>query len=208
MLKHVRAELKEHLPFTLLGGVTGIICLFIFRNLSYGESHALFYVFHPLHVFLSAFATSAFYHRYERGTCSFWKHMGLLLLIGYVGSVGIATLSDSIMPFIGETLLKLPHRHVHVGFVEEWYVVNPMAFAGILAALWKPMTKMPHTAHVLVSTWASLFHMLMAAGNTLTFFIATSIFVFLVISVWIPCCVSDIVFPLLFVGEKPCGCGK
>jgi hypothetical protein len=30
-----------------------------------------------------------------------------------------------------------------------------------------------------------------------------TVFVFLFLAVWIPCCVSDIVFPLLFVKAQP-----
>jgi len=39
----------------------------------------------------------------------------------------------------------------------------------------------------------------MALGQALDWFTYIGIFIFLFLSVWIPCCLSDIVFPLLFV---------
>jgi len=120
------------------------------------------------------------------------------LVIGYLGSVGIATLSDCVIPYVGELLLDLPNRGVHLGFIEKWWLVNPLAAVGIgLGYLW-PHTKYPHAGHVLLSTWASLFHMTMAIGGDLSILQYTATAVFLFLAVWIPCCTSDIVFPLLF----------
>jgi hypothetical protein len=93
----------------------------------------------------------------------------------------------------------MPHREIHLGFIEKWWLVNPLALSGIGIAYLKPSTKFPHFGHVLLSTWASLFHIIMALGQTLSWFTYIGIFIFLFLSVWIPCCVSDIVFPLLFV---------
>jgi hypothetical protein len=66
--------------------------------------------------------------------------------------------------------------------------------------LW-PRTKFPHAGHVFVSTWASLFHVMMALGDRISPATWIVVFVFLFLSVWLPCCVSDIVFPLLFCRE-------
>jgi hypothetical protein len=123
----------------------------------------------------------------------------LAILIGYTGSIGIATLSDSIIPFIGETLLDLPYKGIHIGFIERWWLVNPAALLGILIGYRKWITKFPHSGHVLISTWASLFHVIMALGETVNWIQIIAIFLFLFLAVWIPCCTSDIVFPLLFV---------
>jgi hypothetical protein len=200
-------ELKNHAPFTAFGALTGIMVMLLFQNLPKGVSFRIFYVLHPFHVFLSAMVTAAMYELHEcqrisgkclRGQCNLWK----LLVIGYLGSIGIATLSDSVIPYLGEVLLGLPNRGIHLGFVEKWWLVNPLAIAGIAFAFFKPTTKFPHAAHVLFSTWASLFHVLMALGGVLNWITCIVIFIFLFIAVWLPCCVSDIVFPLLFVKEK------
>ncbi|NQT26064.1 hypothetical protein HQ585_11955, partial [candidate division KSB1 bacterium] len=74
--------------------------------------------------------------------------------------------------------------------------------AGVLFAYLKPTTKFPHAGYVLFSTWASLFHILMAMSAGLNWISYLVVFLFLFVAVWIPCCVSDIVFPLLFVKER------
>ena len=199
MITLILKELKSHSPFTIFGAFTGILLMIVVQgvNTPYRVLYSIFYTLHPLHVFLSALVTSSIYELHKKGKLRLWS----LIIIGYVGSVGIATLSDSIMPYTGEILLNLPHRELHLGFIEKWWLVNPLAFIGILVAYFKPSHKFSHAGHVLISTWASLFHIVMALGGSLDWVTCAVIFFFLFISVWIPCCVSDFVFPLLFVKE-------
>ena len=53
-----------------------------------------FSIFHPLHVVLSAMVTAALFEIHRKA-----KSFLLILIVGIVGSIGIATLSDSILPF-------------------------------------------------------------------------------------------------------------
>ena len=207
MLDHILSELKKHAPFTGFGALVGVLIMIASLRIPKEISHNLFYILHPIHVVLSAVVTASLYRLHTcsrvsgkclRGGCNLWK----LLLIGYVGSIGIATLSDSIIPFFAEVLLDMPNRHIHLGFIEKWWLVNPLALAGSIIACIRPSTKVPHAGHVLLSTWASLFHILMAAGLTMSIMSYVTIFIFLFLAVWAPCCLSDIVFPLLFVGKK------
>lgn len=204
MFKHITKELKRHAPFTGFGAITGIIIMFLFYRLPSRVSYNIFYVLHPIHVVLSALVTTSMYKLHRcgrvRGKCNLW----ILLIIGYVGSIGIATISDSIIPYLGEALLHLPNKEIHIGFIEKWWLVNPLAIIGIAIAYFRPSTKFPHAGHVLVSTWASLFHIIMALGGAInwTLVIVIVTFLFLFLAVWIPCCVSDIVFPLLFVKQS------
>jgi len=201
VFKKILIELKHHAPFTIFGALTGIAVMFFCKNLPEKASYDMFYVFHPLHVLLSALVTASMYNIHKCGglknKCNIWA----LLAIGYVGAIGIATLSDSLIPYLGETLLNMPHRHMHIGFIEKWWLVNPLAIIGIAIAYFRPRTKFPHAGHVLLSTWASLFHILMAKGSPFTWISYIGVFIFLFIAVWVPCCISDIVFPLLFVKE-------
>jgi len=194
MLKIIGKELKAHAPFTAVGSLTGIIimAIIIYAQVPRSLSTALFWGLHPFHVILSALVTAGMYRFHSKG--ALWK----TILIGYFGSIGIATLSDSIIPYLGECLLELPNRGLHIGFIEKWWLVNPLAGAGIAIAYFWPKTKFPHAGHVLLSTWASLFHMTMALGWKYDLLTVSLIAVFLFLAVWIPCCTSDIVFPLLF----------
>ena len=198
MLRRIVSELVEHAPFTALGAATGIIIIVIivYGNVPTQISYTTFYTLHPLHVVLSALVTTAMYRKYGKGKV--WA----TILIGYTGSIGIATLSDSIIPYVGEILLRLPHPESHIGFIEKWWLVNPMALIGITIGYLRPTTKLPHSGHVLLSTWASLFHIAMALGGIMNWLLLPFIFLFLFLAVWIPCCLSDIIFPLLFTRKR------
>ena len=196
VLHEVTTELKRHVPFTVFGALTGIAIMaaLVYTRAPQSLSHGLFWSLHPLHVLLSAMVTAAMYRLKTKGS------LLATAAIGYVGSIGIATLSDSVIPYLGEWLLDLPNRGLHVGLIEKWWLVNPLALLGIAIACLRPTTQFPHACHVLLSTWASLFHMSMALGSEFTFQIAALVTLFLFLAVWAPCCASDIVFPLLFVG--------
>ncbi|MGD2109306.1 MAG: hypothetical protein PVI86_07925 [Phycisphaerae bacterium] len=194
MLENIRHELKTHAPFTAFGALTGIGIMgaIVYGEIPSSTSSALFWAFHPLHVLLSALVTTALYRLHgQRG-------LGGTILVGYLGSVGIATVSDSIIPYVSEALLELPNKGIHLGFIEKWWLVNPLALTGIVIACFYPRTKLPHAGHVLLSTWASLFHMMMAIGERVDTLTVGLLAVFLFLAVWVPCCTSDIVFPLLF----------
>ncbi|MFA5239521.1 MAG: hypothetical protein WC476_07445 [Phycisphaerae bacterium] len=231
-LKQVLVELKAHSPFTIFGAFTGIALMFLFRNISHQSSYKLFYVFHPAHVVLSAMVTASLFRLHSKT-----KGFLIVLIVGYVGSIGIATLSDSILPFLGEDILGVTvpteaavhqqahpndndiaedeheHQHgheLHLGFIEEWYIVNPAALLGIAIAYFLPRTKLPHAFHILISTWASSAHIMMNTNQSITVVLAAGILIVLFISVWLPCCFSDIIFPMLLVktdGQQCVLCG-
>jgi len=204
--KRILNELKHHAPFTILGALTGIILIIYFQKLPKNIAFNIFYILHPIHVVLSAMVTSSIYkiHKCDHvngkclhGECNFWA----LLVVGYVGSVGIATISDSVIPYFGEWILGMPNREIHFGFIEKWWLINPLAMLGVAIAYFRPSTKFPHVGHVLLSTWASLFHIIMAIGKPVSLAMYLGIMFFLFLAVLIPCCISDIVFPLLFITE-------
>lgn len=198
MLRSALRELKEHAPFTLSGAIVGILLAFLLRKLPESSLINLFYVFHPAHVFVSAFVTTSMYKLNKKNTNLF-----KIFLVGFLGSIGVATLSDSILPFLGETMLHMPNTEMHLGFLEKWYIVNPIAILGIIFANIKSSTKFPHSVHVFLSTTASLLHIVMSLGLVLiSFQLFFEITLILFLSVWLPCCFSDIIFPLLFVSDK------
>jgi len=239
-LSAIASELRSHAPFTFFGAATGVVCMLIFKNVGSEASHRLFQVFHPAHVVLSAMVTASLFALYQKK-----RNFLAILLVGYVGAVGVATLSDCVLPFFGESILGVaipvhghsqeaaaehereaeaehateaqtheseaehevaagaePHEgpRIHLGFIEDWYLVNPAAVLGVVIAFFLPHTKFPHAGHVLISTWASSFHVLMNTHTALSPLMLAGILVVLFVAVWLPCCVSDIVFPMLFVG--------
>jgi len=166
MTSRIARELKEHVPFTALGALTGIIFMVIvvLGNVPHHISETIFHTLHPAHVLLSALVTTAMYTRYKKG--KIWA----AILIGWTGSIGIATISDAIIPYLGGTLLHVQMER--------------------------------HVPFILLSTWASLFY-IMAFGEASWIPLLPVIFLILFLAVWLPCCLSDIVYPLLFLGKEP-----
>jgi len=197
MLRRIASELAEHAPFTALGAATGIIIIVIivWVDVPTQISHAAFYTLHPLHVILSALVTTAIYKKHNSSS-KIWA----VVLVGYLGSIGIATLSDAVIPYLGGVLLGVKIGF-HAPFIEEWWLVNPMALIGIAIGYWRPTTKLPHSGHVLLSTGASALYFT-AFGIAHWLPLLPFIFLFLFLAVWIPCCTSDILFPLLFTRKS------
>jgi len=206
MLKNIINELKEHIPFTAVGAVTGIIIMavVVVTDLPSIVSNDVFHILHPLHVVLSALTTTAMFRKYGRR--SVWQ----AALIGYFGSIGIASISDAFIPYLGGAMMGLDIEF-HIPFIETekmhllgiptWTVINGAAVLGIIIGYIKPATKIPHLGHVFLSTWASLFYFI-AYSIAEWLPLLPLIFLFLFVAVWLPCCISDIVFPLLFSGDK------
>ena len=207
MLKRIGLELVHHIPFTAIGALIGIgaMALVSLLNTPMNVSESLFYTFHPLHIVFSALVTTAIYRKQKN------HKLWLVFIVGYVGSVGIATLSDAIIPYLEGRSLHIA-MEFHLPFLEtevmpfigvpEWILVNAAAVIGIVIGFFKPNTRLPHLMHILLSTWASLFGFT-AFGTADWLPLLPILFVFLFLAVWIPCCVSDIVFPLLWVKGEP-----
>jgi hypothetical protein len=207
MLKRIGLELLHHIPFTAMGAVIGIIAMVAIYLLDTPRdiSETLFYTFHPLHILFSTMVTTALYRKYKKSP--FW----LTIIICYTGPLAIATLSDAIIPYIeGKAIsiaiqFELPFietsKMPYIG-VPEWIVVNAASFIGMAISFWRPTTRFPHMLHILLSTWATLLYFTtFGTANWLP--LLPVLFVFLFLAVWIPCCFSDIVFPLLWVKEEP-----
>ena len=202
ILKTIVAEMKKHAPFTALGAITGIsiMAIVVLLDAPREISNAIFYTLHPIHVIFSAMVTTAMFKLH--GKNKVW----VAIIIGYTGSIGIATISDVIIPYIGATLLNIP-MEFHFPVIEtskmpfigiaKWQLVNASAALGIIIGYLMPRTKIPHFGHVLLSTWASLFSFT-AFGVADWIPILHLVFLFLFFAVWIPCCVSDIAYPLVF----------
>ncbi len=200
-------ELRHHGPFTFLGAALGVAIVFTLQRLAPDvlnteRARTLFEFSHPLHVVLSAMVTAALYKNYRNRPHHTKRGMLAIVLVGYFGSIGIATLSDCLVPYWAELLLGMEHAHAHIGILEMPVIINLAALLGIGAAFFSSQTHFPHGGHVLLSTAASLFHILMTQSAPFSVLEGTLISVFMFIAVWIPCCLSDIIFPIIFIRKK------
>lgn len=198
-------EFIHHLPYSAVGvaACVGILLGLEKMGLSY-QPKQFFHVTHPTHIFLSAVVTTAIFWKYERR----WLKT---FLIGFFGTIPICTLSDVFFPYLGGLLFGTPPAF-HLCAVEEPWLVYPSALLGIVVgmSLLKRVekgTEIFHLLHIMVSALASLLY-LISFDVDLWRLSVTFAFSVTVAAVWVPCCLSDIVFPLWFVknGKAPC-CG-
>jgi hypothetical protein len=206
---NILVELAHHFPFTILSAVFSL-CLMAILTLiieapdtsggdhDHGSSFSqLFHVFHPIHLLLSAMATTAMFWRFE-------KKLLKAVFVGLAGSLGVCGISDIIMPYAGGSILKIP-MDFHLCLIERPILVVPFAALGVLVGLastntfqGRGATVFSHSAHVIVSTMASLLY-LISFGFTGWIDGLFETLIIVILAVLIPCCLSDIFFPLLMV---------
>lgn len=199
--KYTMVELGHHLPYSIFGVMSALImmgvCTFMAillgaEGLLGKASFKLFHIFHPAHILFSAVATTAMFWKYEH-------RIFKAVVVGFIGSVGICALSDIYFPFVGGFFLGIP-MDLHVCAIEEPGLIYPFAVIGVLAGLlvtdaFDHSTQYAHSVHMFVSSVASLLY-LMAFGLQDWIHFIGGVFLVTIVSVMIPCCLSDIVFPL------------
>ena len=192
--KEILHELKHHLPFTAFATISAIILVIFLQYLFQKQiSENLFEIFHPLHVVASSIVTAGIFYKYKPKLIS-------ALLIGMTGSIIIGSFSDIILPWLGGSLLGLG-TSFHLLLIEEPVLILLSALIGSSIGISTKTTKMPHFIHVFLSVFASLFYLL-AFSQIFNAFYFIGAFLIVLIAVIIPCCMSDLLFPFFFLGEK------
>ncbi len=202
-VKHIFLELKEHLPFSILSSALGIASVGILTTLLSTKqliavSERSFHIFHPLHLLASATATTAMY----------WKHRNRVImaaLIGLFGATIICSISDILLPFLGGKILGFD-MDFHLCIKEHPLIITPFLIIGIFAGFsasrkLKRPTIYSHTFHVILSTMASIFY-LISFGLVDWIGRIALVFILVTLAVVVPCCLSDIIFPLIFVKKE------
>ncbi|MCD5390641.1 hypothetical protein LR007_02100 [candidate division NPL-UPA2 bacterium] len=199
-LHHLREELGEHLPYTIFSVAVGlgILGMLTFVAELLGAkmaepAHGLFHVFHPLHMLFSAAATTAMFWRHERKVIK-------AVVIGFLGAVGVCGMSDILIPYISGWLLGV-EMELHICIIKHPMVILPFTAMGIFLGLvastgTHKSTIFSHAGHVLVSSMASILY-LVSYGLSEWMHVIGLVFIYMVLAVIIPCCTSDIAFPLL-----------
>ena len=197
------AEFAHHLPFTIVGSLIAMAGVWWFGTQQLNAGHpetlfaqarASFHLFHPLHICLSAIATTSLFWRHER-------HLLRALVVGALGTIIPCGLSDYFFPYVGGRLLGQT-MELHVCIVQHPQLFFPFLALGIVAGFWaeERLTGshlFSHGAHIFVSGAASLLY-LVSFGFTAWMtdvHLVFPAFLIIVLAVWIPCCISDIVVP-------------
>lgn len=202
-LDHIWDEFKHHVPFTAFGASVALILLGMLtvtlspsKATMSGYGHELFHVFHPIHILFSATATTAMFWRHD-------KQLFKAVTVGMMGSLGICGISDIFLPFIGGTIVGV-EMEFHWCLIMHPELSLPFAIFGVLIGLasinmvhGRSPTIFSHSSHVFISTIATMLY-LMAFGFTEWIPHIAETFLIIFLGVTIPCCTSDIIFPLLF----------
>jgi hypothetical protein len=157
----------------------------------------MFHLFHPAHMLFSAAATTAMFWRYDHRAVR-------AVLVGLAGAVIVCGISDIAIPTLSARILGKD-------FPEPWHIcvwdhpglVLPFAGIGILLGLIAAMgvgasTLFSHSLHVFTSTMASIFYLVGQYASTTAWIDDIGpVFLLIIVAVLIPCCVSDIAFPVL-----------
>ncbi len=207
-LKHILSELKEHLPFTVISSIVAIILVGIMTAVVFAldddivaqGSQKLFHIFHPVHILFSATATSAMFWRYE-------KRVVKAVVIGLSGSILVCGISDVIIPFCSGFFFGKDFEF-HLCIAKHPIIIMPFVTIGIAIGIIamervQKTTFFSHSGHVFTSSMASMLY-LISFGLVDWFNYVGSVFIIIILAVIIPCCTSDIIFPLLFTKEEKC----
>jgi hypothetical protein len=195
-MKTLVSELKNHVPFTALASSLALIIMlslhFSYSDFLITQSEVLFHIFHPVHILFSAIVTTAIFYKYKQ---SAYKSIG----IGFIGSVGVCSISDIIIPYLGGVILGT-EISFHFCLIEHPLFVLIASFTGISLGLIIKKTIFSHSMHVLISTMASLLYLIKYGFVWYQAILQTFIIVF--IAVIVPCCTSDVIFPVLASKKK------
>ncbi len=196
MRKKIIHELKEHLPFTAFATFIAIFVVVIGYLISktafISYTSSLFYIFHSTHIFFSSIISSSIFYKYK-------KNIFLAILVGFLISIIIGSLSDIIFPYLGGFIFGL-EISFHLPIFEIPLSIILVSLSGSSLAI-LGFTKIPHFLHVFLSIFASLLYLL-TFSISITYLALILIFIIVFISVIIPCCLSDIIIPLIFVKRR------
>jgi hypothetical protein len=194
IFKKILQELKEHAPFTFFATLVAILLVVIIKFSLFKEvPEGLFHIMHPAHVFVSAMVSAALFYKYK-------KNVITSLLVGMGASIIIGTISDVLFPYLGAISFNLP-TEFHLPIIEESFLIISTAIIGSILGIVLKLSKEPHFLHVFLSVFASLFYLTSFTQQLVyTQFLAMILIVF--IAVLIPCCVSDIILPVLLSKNK------
>lgn len=197
-------ELACHLPYAVFSVALSLIFLSIMGFIGVGKDPAslrclwdqLFHNFHFVHIVFASVGTLITFFRFS-------TNLVRGLIVGFFSASLFCILSDVVLPYIGGQLLGV-HMHLHVCFIYELKNVLPFLFVGLLTgvvmrshqlevrgyfSLWS------HFAHIFISALASSFYLVSHGFENWASQIGY-VFLVLLLSVVIPCTLSDIVIPM------------
>jgi hypothetical protein len=133
----------------------------------------------------------------------FSKNVSRALLVGILSPMVFCVLSDAVLPYIGGRMLGVS-MDLHFCFISEWHNVIPFLCVGLINGFvmrhhcdseQASHGLTSHAMHIFVSSLASMFY-LVSHGLADWYTQIGMVFLLLIVSVVIPCTLSDVVVPM------------
>jgi hypothetical protein len=195
----IKKEVLEHVRFTLISLAAAILIIIIFRaSLADKFTESLFEKFHFTHLFFAAFTPVAIYYIYS-------KNVLRSAAIGIVSSAIGCTVSDSIFPYLGGSLLGY-NMNLHICLINEPYYAIPSLLIGALLGFtvtkfFRKVTHFTHFMHSFIASLTSLIYLLAFGASFELSVQLVFIVIILLISVVVPCLATDVAVPGLFISN-------
>lgn len=203
-------ELACHLPYATFSVAISFIFLSVIHFFSLGFSipqymvrggyHILFHAFHYLHLIFAIAGTfvafSRFSHKMARG-----------IIVSLISPAIFCTLSDVALPSIAGQILGV-NMGMHICFFSWHDLLNviPFMFVGLVTGFAISrhhsstlgfISLASHFIHILISSLAATFYTVSFGFDDWNSVMGL-LFILLMISVVIPCTISDVIVPLYF----------
>lgn len=206
-------ELVCHAPYAIFA-VTFVLAAVLFWSSSgvLGETlcnsaSRLFHGFHFIHIVFSSTGVLVTYFRFSKN-----RNVLRGFVVGGIIAASVCILSDAVLPYLGGRILGAPIKF-HFCWLHELHNVFPFLLVGLFNG-WILSTHhsnrqtnysaLSHTAHIIASSFASLFYMI-SYGFVAWYANLGMVFLVLLVAVVVPCTLSDLVIPMLVAradGEK------
>ena len=201
-LSTLKAELLCHIPYGILA-VAG--CLFLTSLILFWtpvtatfakDASTLFHTLHFIHILFASSSVVLAFRKYSQNV------LGTILLGSLVPAI-FCTLSDVFLPYWGGQMFGL-NVTLHLCFKHHLSSILPFLIAGIVNGLLLSYKKscddimtqamVSHFSHSFISALASLLYLISHGLANLRYDMGI-IFIVLLVSVIIPCIVSDVIVP-------------
>lgn len=201
-------ELICHAPYAIFA-VTFCLAAALFWSSSVGPAvigsatcagaSRLFHGFHFIHIVFSATGVLVTYFRFSKN-----RNIVRGFIVGGITAASVCILSDAVLPYLGGRILGAPIKF-HFCWLYELHNVLPFLIVGLCngwilsthhAQRQTSYSALSHTAHIVASSFASLFYMI-SYGFVAWYANLGMVFLVLLVAVVVPCTLSDLVIPML-----------
>lgn len=201
------AEIVCHFPYAVFSVVLSMIILNLFSVAAVSKdiAHKLFHSFHFMHILFAGTGAILTFRRHS-------KNLIGGILVGLAVPSIFCTLSDSLLPFLGGYYLGID-MHFHWCFVDHLGTILPFLFIGVINGYVLSnhsesdgifYSRGSHFLHIFISSIASIFYLAGYGFSNWDNYVGF-IFVYLIFAVLVPCCMADIVVPIMFAKMKKKG---